>query len=400
VTEFTVLALLLSMVAALFVVWPAASAGREQVSVRRQTNISAYQSRLEELAADFAAGEYSESEYQRLTVELQRRLLEEEGADNSVKQLGGGRWLCWLLAAMIPLMALGLYQQIGAERDVQLAELIEDLQGKARAGEDNQVELQRLADHLRQALLAQPDHHDYLMMLGRSEMELGEYGRAATTMARLSQLRPDDAEAAAYQVQALYLAHNQQLLAPVQKAVEKALALDPQQPVVLGLLGIHHYHRGELPEALEYWQRLLVVLDPEDPNSMMIAGAVQELQKKLGVVEAVVSVKVKVALAEGFSPAADLPVFVFARAIGGPKMPLAVARMTVADLPAEVILDDSLAMSPAMKLSSFDKVEVVARVAKGGIANPSSGDLQGQIASLEVKLDPDVAGLLIDRILP
>lgn len=70
-------------------------------------------------------------------------------------------------------------------------------------------------------------------------------------------------------------------------------------------------------------------------------------------------------------------VFIFARAAQGPRMPLAIVRKQVKDLPTTVFLDDSLGMSPQMKLSSVPEVVVVARVSKSGMASAQAGDLEG-----------------------
>ena len=77
-------------------------------------------------------------------------------------------------------------------------------------------------------------------------------------------------------------------------------------------------------------------------------------------------------------------VFVFARAAEGPRMPLAILRKQVKDLPFDFKLDDSLAMSPAMRLSAHSKVVVGARVSKSGDAMPQPGDLSGQTGVIEL----------------
>ena len=92
-------------------------------------------------------------------------------------------------------------------------------------------------------------------------------------------------------------------------------------------------------------------------------------------------------------------VFIFARASEGPRMPLAIVRKQVKDLPVKVTLDDSTAMSPAMRLSKFKKVVISARVSKSGDATPRSGDLSGSSADIQ---PGEVTGvnITIDQILP
>lgn len=74
--------------------------------------------------------------------------------------------------------------------------------------------------------------------------------------------------------------------------------------------------------------------------------------------------------------------FIFARAVNGPRMPLAVVRATAADLPRSFHLDDSMAMAPVAKLSNASEVVVEARISKSGSATPSPGDLEGRSAAV------------------
>ena len=91
-------------------------------------------------------------------------------------------------------------------------------------------------------------------------------------------------------------------------------------------------------------------------------------------------------------------VFIFARAVDGPRMPLAILKRTVADLPITFTLDDSQAMSPEMKLSKFERVVVGVRVSRSGNATPQPGDLRGESAPTGVRV-ADVQ-LLIDGVQP
>ena len=96
---------------------------------------------------------------------------------------------------------------------------------------------------------------------------------------------------------------------------------------------------------------------------------------------------------------AEDTVFVFARAVEGPPMPLAVVRKQVKDLPFRVTLDDSQAMMPAMTLSRFPKVIIGARISKSGDATTQSGDLQGISDAVATDTDEPVS-IVIDQVVP
>jgi len=94
-----------------------------------------------------------------------------------------------------------------------------------------------------------------------------------------------------------------------------------------------------------------------------------------------VAVSLSPAVAKQAAP--DDVVFIFARAVNGPRMPLAIVRKQVKDLPATIVLEDSQGMSPEMTLSSVPEVIVVARVSKSGMANAQNGDLEGMSAPVK-----------------
>ena len=93
-----------------------------------------------------------------------------------------------------------------------------------------------------------------------------------------------------------------------------------------------------------------------------------------------VAVDVAPELRAKFAPTTT--VFVFARAAQGPRMPLAVVRKTLGELPAEIDLDDSLAMMPAAKISVAATIVLGARIAPSGNPIAQADDVEALSAPL------------------
>jgi cytochrome c-type biogenesis protein CcmH len=158
--------------------------------------------------------------------------------------------------------------------------------------------------------------------------------------------------------------------------------------------------RGDYVAAVTHWQKLADLLPPDYPDLQMIRDAIMQaraslaMQKggkeKLAQLPAVnasgktapnpaAAIAGKVALSPALAGKAEPTdtVFILARPAEGPRMPLAVLRVQVKDLPMQFTLDDSMAMQPQLKLSGFEQVIVVARVSRSGNASAQPGDLQG-----------------------
>jgi len=240
-------------------------------------------------------------------------------------------------------------------------------------------------------------------MLARSYAVLERFGDAAVAYARARELVGDQAELLADYADALVMANGRQFTDQAGELLTKALEKEPDNLKALWLAGHWKNQQGEYAEAVRYWQRVAVQLQPGGEDAEVLARQISEARAHLApgeVVEApvaspredkavvataaaagksiTVSVTLNPQLAAGAAP--EDTVFVFARAVSGPRMPLAIVRKQVSDLPLTVTLDDSTAMSPAMKLSNFDEVSVGARVSKSGMAMPQSGDLQGMVS--------------------
>jgi cytochrome c-type biogenesis protein CcmH len=250
---------------------------------------------------------------------------------------------------------------------------------------------QRLADRLK----TQPDDAEGWAMLGRSYGALERYPQALAAYQRVLDLRPQDAQGYADYADALGMSQGRKLDGEPEKMIARALQLDPDNMKALSLAGTIAFDRGDHKLAVQQWERAQRKLEPGGEMARQLQGGIDEARQRAGmpaapavsaaasaagtVAPAGASVQARISLAPALAAKAapEDTVFIFARALQGSKAPLAILRRQVKDLPLEVTLDDSTAMSPALRLSTQTQVVVGARVSKSGNAMPQPGDLQG-----------------------
>nr|WP_243402769.1 tetratricopeptide repeat protein [Stenotrophomonas sp. SPM] len=248
---------------------------------------------------------------------------------------------------------------------------------------------------LQQALQRDPQRVDGWALLGRSQAELGDATLAADAFARAVALAPDDAGVLVEAAQARAQADaGKQFDDTAMDWLQQARRLAPDAERASWLLGIALRQRGRNAEAADVWSSLLPRLEP---------GAAQALQAQVAIAreaagqavdapaaEAPALLQVRVLLPASLKQAdwpASTQVFVLARAVGGPPMPVAARRLPLDGFPATVGLGDGDSPMPTAPLSAHAEVEVLARISRSGSANRSEGDLQSEVVRVTLPHD-------------
>lgn len=261
--------------------------------------------------------------------------------------------------------------------------------GEAAPHATDAEQMGAMVDRLAERLRSDSADAEGWAMLARSYTVLERHAEALQAYEQAVALAPKDADLLADYADALALKNGRRLTGEPMKWVERALKADPRNLKALALAGTHAYERQDYKGAVRYWQQLVDYGAPDNELVRQMEPGLAQAREKAGLPAAASkpaptalsprisgTVTLAASLARQASP--DDTVFIVARdAQGNSRMPLAILRKQVRDLPLRYTLDDSLAMSPAARLSGARQVVVEARVSKSGEALPQPGDLRG-----------------------
>lgn len=265
------------------------------------------------------------------------------------------------------------------------------------------AQIQGMVDSLAARLKNEPDNAEGWLMLGRSYAVLGQFEPAITAYRRVLTLQPKNAQALADLADALAVTHGGNFEGEPAQLVEQALAADGANLKALLLAGTIAFDKKDYTTAVRHWDMAQKAGPPDSDLVKQARENLAEARQLAGLPptspEAAASVaatagpaisgRVELAPALAAKAGPEDTVFVFARPSEGSRMPLAILKKRVRDLPLAFTLDDSLAMSPQARLSQATRVVVGARVSKSGQAMPQPGDLEG----LSAPVAPGASGL-------
>ena len=433
-------------------------AGPARLADRSALNVAIFEERSAELQASLAAGDLTQAEYDQLNLELQRNLLDESSAgnaagnDNPASESGATSAVAepgtaparlpLVLALIVPVLAIIAYSDFGlawgAIGDVELAAELRAAgatPGGAAAtasgpSPHDRTGVDASVAKLAERLQSQPDNDEGWFLLSQSYMRMAEFEKGAAAFQHLLDRYPQDAGLASWYAEALFLADDRQMTPRVTAAIGRTLKMNPMDISMLEIKAMDAFQQNDMQGALDWFRRALGA-GAEGERADLILQAVNRIETDLGMAltEAGAAMPPMPPMAPGMSPGmtgmASAPagqpaasanqrslqvlvrldpavqadpgarVFVFARAMQGPPMPLAVQQMTVADLPKQVTLDESMAMMAGMGLANFDQVQVGVRISSSGIANVSPDDYQALSGAIDLTAETPLIELLL-----
>lgn len=418
-TVFWIVAAALAAVALFFVLPPLLRRAPPALPAgeRAGSNLAVLREQRAQLDAERAAGRLDDAQHAQGAAEIERRLLEEEGSTEAPAAAPARALRTALLLGLgLPLVAAGLYARLG-QPDALSAPSAAAVAADAAA---SAAEVQALVDALAQRMANEPDNAEGWLLLARSFAVTERYKEASEAYARVVKLIPPDAQLLADYADVLAVAQGRSAAGEPTRLIEQALQLDPGNLKALAMAGHAAFDRGDFAAAAGHWERAGAIA-PEGAFKQAMARGADEARAAGGLPPAAagasapaptapaaraeaaapgpqIAGRVRIAAALAAQVAPTDTVFVFARAVEGPRMPLAIRRYPASALPLEFTLDDSTAMSPELRLSKFERVVVGARVSKSGNATPQPGDLLTQSEPLAPgRRDLE---LVIDRVQP
>ena len=311
--------------------------------------------------------------------------------------------LALILALAMPPVVLGLYLMVGTPQALQPMPT------------DDHATLADATRQLQESLARKPDDAQGWALLAQAYSALNQPRQALDALDHLLKLKPDDPDAMVAWVEATAETSPSHRIDDASRAkLQRALQIEPSHQRALWLLGISDYQRGNYTDAAEQWKILLPLLQPGSKVAATVQQELADAEARAGGADAAsvapdsaapatnadrVAIRVKVniedQMLDRIKPGDTL--FVFAKAVDGPAMPLAVVKLGNVRFPATVTLTDAMAMSPGLRLSQFRKVRVTARLSASGSAMPQAGDLES--TPLEVATDTRTpVTLTIDRV--
>ena len=401
---------LLALALALLLIPLMRAARVSQAGQRQQQNIQIAREKKSALETQLAEGEIDQAGYDAAYLDLQAALALELERGEEQGEVTRGKWMALVVMLAIPCASIILYLTFGEYRVIENPQLAEAA-AQPRNNAAPQMTLEEMVVAIENRLQENPQDAEAWFMLGRTQMSKQDYDAAANAFRRSNEFKADEPGILFALADAVAMQNNGSLQGEPEALIQRGLELAPRFPNGLWLAGMAAEQRDDFKAAHEYWSLLLPLIadNPESENEVREMLANLEARDPSLVKEALVreaattaqqalSLRIDISAELRAQATPETAVFVYAKAMQGPPMPLAVKRLQLKDLPVTLSLSDADAMMPSMKLSSFDEVLVGARVSMSGDPVAQDGDFYSERDSVNTASPPPQINLTIDRV--
>ena len=378
----------------------------QQTVQRQQQNIQIAREKKQQLEAQLNEAEIDQAAYDSAYLDLQTALALELGSSEADSEKSRGKWMAVVVLLAIPAASVLLYLVYGEYRVIENPQLVLAAPRQQTAAAAPQMSLEEMTVAIKQRLKDNPDDGEGWFMLGRTMMARQQHDEAVTAFQRSNDLLADEPGIMFALADALAMQNNGNLLGEPEELVLRGLKLAPRFPNGLWLAGMAAEQRQDYKSAHRYWSLLLPLIADNPTSSREVQGLLATLEErdpalaKTVTSDNAVGIKLLVDISAELKAKAspDTAVFIYAKAMQGPPMPLAVRKLQLSDLPVSLTLSDDDAMMPTMKLSSFDQVIVGARVSSSGNPVAQSGDFYTELEAVDSSNPPAQISLTIDQV--
>jgi cytochrome c-type biogenesis protein CcmH len=399
----------------------------------REANLAVLRGQRREIEADVSTGLLPKDARESALAELAARAEEDLAGRDAPAAPASRPWaVAAVLAVFIPAVTVGFYLWVGTPAATDSKVMA------AATAQPSDHQIEEMVATLEQKMKERPDDVQGWMLLARSFAATGKTDKALGAYAHLAKIAPQDASVLADYADALALSRGRNLSGEPTEIVMRALQADPRHPKALALAGTAKLNSGDFAASLAYWERLYTVVPPGSEDATEIRNIIEDVRSRsaaagkplppakllaAGPAPAApamtaaapkapataspsqapaggktVSGTVRLAEALAGKTAPTDTLFIYARAETGSRIPLAIIRGGAGELPKAFVLDDSMGMSPAARLSATPSVVIEARVSKAGGAVTQPGDLVG--TSKPVAPGAKAVAIVIDKVVP
>lgn len=252
---------------------------RETDDERKQANIAVYRDQLSELEADLRNGIVSEEQYAQDREEIERRLLEDVATTDTKKTVASAvfaRNTAYVFGIGLPLVAVIFYLFVGSPKLIGEPPETASQAGPVAPQERSQEQIAANVEKLAKRLESNPSDVQGWTMLARSYSSMERYGEAAGAYAKVTELKPNDADLLTEYAFVTAMANGRSLEGKPAELIQQALKVEPENAKALQLAGSAAFQAKDYKKAIDYWQRVLKQVPAESEAGREIAARINE----------------------------------------------------------------------------------------------------------------------------